>query len=62
MRVHVDRSAVTFLAMCECGWRGLPTQTHDEALVQARHHELRAHTGERHALEALNKHRARHAE
>nr|WP_300339930.1 hypothetical protein [Actinomyces sp.] len=60
MRTRVDRGR-TFLPLCECGWRGLPALTHEEALRQARHHEQRAHPGHIHARDALDSWRKRHA-
>ena len=45
----------THLAIClACGWRGLPTGDHISAMRMARHHELRAHPGDKDALRALN--------
>lgn len=46
MRVKVDVGGATWLAVCPCGWRGLPALDRSEALREARHHELRAHPGD----------------
>lgn len=51
--IHVDRSARTFLALCECGWRSDICTSHLEALTDAVRHEHRAHAGEENAREAL---------
>lgn len=60
-RIKVDGGSVTFLPLCQdCGWRGLPAASHGGALLQARHHEVRAHPGELHAAKALDNHRRRH--
>lgn len=59
-RIKVDGGSATFLPLCECGWRGLPAASHGGALLQARHHEVRAHPGELHAAKALDNHRRRH--
>lgn len=59
MYVRVDRSAVSFLPLCRCGWRGLPATSHGEALREARHHEMRAHPGDLHAAQALAQHARR---
>lgn len=58
MPVWVDRGR-TFLPMCSCGWRGLPDLDHEAALMQARHHELRAHPGHDSAERALWQYRRR---
>lgn len=56
-KVRVDAGGVTFLPICQvCGWRGLPETTHGGALLEARHHELRAHPGDKDVLRALNNH------
>lgn len=54
MKVKIDRSSVTFLALCECGWRGDPRLSHGEALQEAIAHENRAHPGHSHAAQALH--------
>lgn len=59
-RVKIDVSIFATVAVCPCGWRGLAGDRL-EALRQARHHELRAHPGSRHALDALRQYEARHA-
>ncbi len=59
MRIRVDRSAVSFLPICACGWRGLPAISHGDALRDARQHELRAHPGEEHARNAALQHARR---
>lgn len=53
MRIKVD-AGHTHLALCPCGWRGLPQRDHVAALREGRHHELRAHPGDKDALRALN--------
>lgn len=60
MRCMID-CGFTYLAVCECGWRGLPCTSRVEALQEARDHEERAHWGDRDAADALLKHRTRHA-
>lgn len=60
MKITID-SGATFLAVCACGWRGLPTSTRATALRQAVHHEQRAHPADRNAWRALYEHRNRHA-
>lgn len=54
MRVKIDVGGSTFLPLCACGWRGLPRTDRVAASRDARHHELRAHEGDKHALRALN--------
>ncbi len=59
-KTRVDRGGATFLPICTaCGWRGLPETTHGGALLEARHHELRAHPGDIDTLKALVEHRRR---
>lgn len=61
-RTKIDSGGRTFLPICtECGWRGLPAMSHGEALNEARHHELRAHPGDKQTLNAITAHRSRHA-
>lgn len=43
MRITVDVGGCTWLPLCPCGWRGLPDDSRRAALMQGRHHELRAH-------------------
>lgn len=62
MRVRIDSGGRTYLPICECGWRGLPSMSHAQALEEARAHELRAHPGDKQALRALVAARARHAD
>ena len=58
----IDAGGRTYLAICTgCGWRGLPTMDRGAALLQARHHEQRAHPGDLQTAQALAHHRARHA-
>lgn len=60
-RVKIDRGGTTFLPLClECGWRGLPETDHGAALAEARHHETRAHPGDKDVLRAMTNHRHRH--
>lgn len=55
MSFKIDRGGCTFLPICTtCGWRGLPATSPDGAWREARHHEMRAHTGDKHALRGLN--------
>ena len=58
-RVTIDAGGRTFLPLCECGWRGLPQDDRGAARLEARHHEVRAHPGEKDALRALNNQRRR---
>lgn len=60
MRVKVDESWSTSVAVCRCGWRGLAV-THDQALVRAVKHEQDVHPDARHARAALASYRTRHA-
>ncbi len=60
MRIRIDQGR-THLPICECGWRGDPHLSRENALRQARTHELRAHTGDVDALRQLNNQRYRHA-
>ncbi len=61
-RTKIDVGGGSFLPICTaCGWRGLPETDHGGALREARHHELRAHPGDKDTLRAMNNHRARHA-
>jgi hypothetical protein len=60
MRCMID-SGFTYLAICECGWRGLPCATRLEALQEARDHEARAHWGDQDAADALWHYEQRHA-
>lgn len=60
-KVRIDAGGSTFLPVCECGWRGLPEDDRSAARLAGRHHELRAHTGEKDALRALNNQRHRDA-
>ncbi|WP_156532968.1 hypothetical protein [Cellulosimicrobium sp. I38E] len=53
MRVRVDVGGGSFLALCPCGWRGLPDLDRLAALREARHHELRAHPGDKAVAEQL---------
>lgn len=56
----IDASAYTYVAICrECGARTLPALSREEALHEARHHELRAHPGDLQTAQALAQHRAR---
>ncbi len=61
-RIKVDIGGGTFLPVCLTCQRpcGLPDTTHEGALRQARHHELRAHPGENHAYDSLKAYRRRH--
>lgn len=61
MRVKIDASAVTVVPICECGWRGLPSRDRSAALHEARHHEMRAHPGDRAVARQLDQHHRRHA-
>lgn len=54
MRVRIDVGGGTWLPLCPCGWRGLPGLDRREALQQARHHELRAHPGDKDVAAQLN--------
>ena len=54
MRVRVDVGGGSFLALCPCGWRGLPGLSREEALREGRHHEQRAHPGDSHVLRQLH--------
>lgn len=55
MPFKIDRGGCTFLPICDqCGWRGLPATSPDEAWREARHHETRAHPGDKGALRGLN--------
>lgn len=56
--IKVDVSGFSALAVCLCGWRGLADDRLG-ALRQARHHELRAHSGSRAALDALRQYETR---
>ena len=61
-QTRIDAGGSTFLPICSgCGWRGLPETDRAAALREARHHELRAHPGDKDTLRMLNNHRARHA-
>lgn len=60
MRIKIDAGARTHLAICECGWRGLPEDDRGAAIRAGRSHELRAHPGDKQALRMLNNHHARH--
>ena len=60
MSFKIDRGGCTFLPICNtCGWRGLPATSPDEAWREARHHEMRAHEGQKAALRAGNNQRHR---
>lgn len=59
MRVKIDAGGMTYLPLCDCGWRGLPSTSRGGALSDARHHELRAHPGDLQAAKALAEHRRR---
>ncbi len=59
-KTRVDAGGATFLPICtDCGWRGLPETSHGGALLEARHHEQRAHPGDNATLKALVEHRRR---
>jgi hypothetical protein len=60
MRLKVDTSPSTSVAVCRCGWRGLAV-SHDQALVRAVQHEQTVHPDDRHARAALVGYRKRHA-
>lgn len=60
-RIRIDAGARTFMPVCECGWRGLPEDDRLTARRAARHHEQRAHPGDKQALRALNNQRHRDA-
>lgn len=61
-RVRIDAGGRSFLPICQdCGWRGLPGTTRGEALQEARHHERRAHPGDRDVAGKLAHHARRHA-
>jgi len=60
MRVKVDVSECTAVAVCRCGWRGLAV-THRQALVRAVAHEQLQHPEDRHARAALASWDKRHA-
>lgn len=51
MRVWVDCGR-TYLALCECGWRGDTRDSHAEASLEAAAHARRAHAGEKAAAKA----------
>jgi len=56
----IDASAYTYVAICtDCGARTLPALSREEALHEARHHELRAHPGDVQTAQALAQQRAR---
>lgn len=58
--VTIDAGGRTFLPICrDCGWRGLPQDDRTAARLEGRHHELRAHPGEKDALRAYNNQRRR---
>lgn len=59
MRIKIDAGGCTFLPLCACGWRGLPEPDRSTALRAARHHELRAHPGDRDAAKMLDMQRRR---
>jgi len=53
MKLTVDAGGRTWLPLCACGWRGLPCLTRSEALQMGRHHELRAHPGDKDVLRQM---------
>lgn len=54
MKTTIDSSDKTFLPICACGWRGLPTITRSDAWAAARAHELRAHEADHDVQRAIN--------
>lgn len=58
-QIRIDAGGRTFLPICACGWRGLPQDDRGAARLAGRHHEQRAHPGDKQALRALNNQRAR---
>lgn len=52
MKVKVDKSAHSAVAVCGCGWRGLAV-SHEQALRRAVSHEQSQHPKDRHARAAL---------
>lgn len=55
MHFNIDAGR-TFLAVCDCGWRGLPETTYMGALKEAHTHERNVHPGDSDA--AFNLYRA----
>jgi len=56
----IDAGGVTFVAICTaCGARTLPAVDRGQALLEARHHEQRAHPGDDQTAQALAQWRAR---
>lgn len=60
-RCLIDASEISYLPMCECGWRGLPERSRLDALKSARAHEQRAHFGTRQTAKQLEQYARRHA-
>lgn len=58
-KVTIDVGGTTFLPVCACGWRGMPEPDRSAARLAGRHHEARAHPGEKDALRAYNNQRRR---
>ena len=45
MKQRLDIGPVTFLPMCDCGWRGAVDNNRERAWAQAHAHALNVHPG-----------------